>query len=694
MRCFVDYRGFAPGWVAFNRAVYGVAVSGRLLKVLGWAAIALGWFGGGISLAQNYCQPQPGVTAGGFTLNRTRVCANSNTNFSVTNTVAGAKNIQYIFGYNGNGLPTTGGVSDLTGTSTVTLPTSSTPGTYTILQIGSGGGTNAPLAKCETVTVLPNAPISFSAVSCSGRKATLSFALTNITSQYDAVRVDWGDGAVIDYYTTQAQNGPAIEHTYTSTNPVTIKVEGRYFNVSDCNALQSTFTVTPVDTPPAPPVVTNLTTVDANTIRMRVQGAANTPIQIWQRGAGGAFQPTNQTALSGQTVTIAANTAQSQCFQLRTASECPAPTSTEEYCSIVLNAQSGANRVDLTWAPYTATTSGSFRWSLNKDGFTLPIQGASNRNTSTYTDANGIVCGERYCYQVQAQIGNTTIVSNSICVTGSNGQPPQPMTDIRVSVETDGSVRYQALQPSVGATTNFTTIISRADSPSGPFNVVGQTTNDAIFIDKSAKTSSQAYCYRVVYRNACGQESDPSASACTIWLRSDSPGALDWTADSPFGPIPVVEYEVEIIDRITGNVLRRQPVGSNTHFEPDRSDPDLPLYRFVIVATATNGFSSRSNPYELNLEAGIFAPTAFTPNGDGINDRFQAKGFFTDNYRLTIFDRWGSVIYSTTSSDENDGWDGTLNGQPAPASTYVWRVEVTDGSGKKTVKSDSVLLIR
>ena len=70
------------------------------------------------------------------------------------------------------------------------------------------------------------------------------------------------------------------------------------------------------------------------------------------------------------------------------------------------------------------------------------------------------------------------------------------------------------------------------------------------------------------------------------------------------------------------------------------------------------------------------------------------KGDFTNDFKLTIFNRWGTVVYSTTSFKDEDGWDGTADGQPAPAGNYAWRAEVRDKAGKQTVKASSVLLIR
>ncbi|NOY49871.1 MAG: gliding motility-associated C-terminal domain-containing protein [Chlorobi bacterium] len=70
----------------------------------------------------------------------------------------------------------------------------------------------------------------------------------------------------------------------------------------------------------------------------------------------------------------------------------------------------------------------------------------------------------------------------------------------------------------------------------------------------------------------------------------------------------------------------------------------------------------------------IFAvPNAFSPDGDGKNDDFgvitvSKLGFFD----MKIFNRWGQLIFST--NDQNEHWDGSLDGKTVPLGTYVWKV--------------------
>ncbi|MBK9287199.1 MAG: PKD domain-containing protein [Flavobacteriales bacterium] len=72
----------------------------------------------------------------------------------------------------------------------------------------------------------------------------------------------------------------------------------------------------------------------------------------------------------------------------------------------------------------------------------------------------------------------------------------------------------------------------------------------------------------------------------------------------------------------------------------------------------------------LDADARLFAPNAFTPDGDGINDVFTIGGYGEKEVDLMIFDRWGEQLYQTTSLLRP--WDGTYNGQPVKQDVYVY----------------------
>jgi gliding motility-associated-like protein len=72
----------------------------------------------------------------------------------------------------------------------------------------------------------------------------------------------------------------------------------------------------------------------------------------------------------------------------------------------------------------------------------------------------------------------------------------------------------------------------------------------------------------------------------------------------------------------------------------------------------------------LDGDARIFAPNAFTPDGDGINDVWTVTGYGEQEVELMVFNRWGERIF--TANNLMTPWDGTYNGQPVKQDVYVY----------------------
>ena len=87
-------------------------------------------------------------------------------------------------------------------------------------------------------------------------------------------------------------------------------------------------------------------------------------------------------------------------------------------------------------------------------------------------------------------------------------------------------------------------------------------------------------------------------------------------------------------------------------------------------------------------------PNAFSPGTTpGINDSFGPKGTFFGVYDLRIYDRWGELIYRTTSGIP---WDGrAMGGVIAPEGVYMYEITVPDYHGLKQYRfSGTVQIIK
>jgi gliding motility-associated-like protein len=92
-------------------------------------------------------------------------------------------------------------------------------------------------------------------------------------------------------------------------------------------------------------------------------------------------------------------------------------------------------------------------------------------------------------------------------------------------------------------------------------------------------------------------------------------------------------------------------------------------------------------------------PNVFTPNGDGINDRFYviAGKNVSKVKSFLIYNRWGRKVfekYNILPNDRNSGWDGTSNGTNAEMGTYVYTAVVDFSDGTSKTYNGSISLIR
>lgn len=87
-----------------------------------------------------------------------------------------------------------------------------------------------------------------------------------------------------------------------------------------------------------------------------------------------------------------------------------------------------------------------------------------------------------------------------------------------------------------------------------------------------------------------------------------------------------------------------------------------------------------------------FAPNAFTPNNDGLNDLYQIYSRGVRKITWTVHNRWGQLVFR--SYDLSDGWDGTVNGKEANEGVYVLHVFIQYEDGTSFRKSQSITLLR
>ncbi len=109
-----------------------------------------------------------------------------------------------------------------------------------------------------------------------------------------------------------------------------------------------------------------------------------------------------------------------------------------------------------------------------------------------------------------------------------------------------------------------------------------------------------------------------------------------------------------------------------------------PLNTSQIVLTAIDENGCESSDVMLlsiDKERKVYIPSAFSPNGDGLNDRFSIYGGngIREIEYLQIFNRWGALVFEQKEFPPNAdplGWDGSFKGEPASSGVYIYQLKV------------------
>lgn len=120
-----------------------------------------------------------------------------------------------------------------------------------------------------------------------------------------------------------------------------------------------------------------------------------------------------------------------------------------------------------------------------------------------------------------------------------------------------------------------------------------------------------------------------------------------------------------------------------------------PGYYWLEVSNS-NGLCAVTDSIWVKRDCYLNIPNSFSPNGDGRNDFFLPRELLSSglvSYSMTIFNRWGESIFTTTALDGR-GWDGKYNGVEQPVGVYVYQIQATFLNKIKKEYKGNVTLMR
>ncbi|MCB0395198.1 MAG: PKD domain-containing protein [Flavobacteriales bacterium] len=173
------------------------------------------------------------------------------------------------------------------------------------------------------------------------------------------------------------------------------------------------------------------------------------------------------------------------------------------------------------------------------------------------------------------------------------------------------------------------------------------------------------------------------------------------TADFISNPteVSVLDPIIDFFDKSTDAVSWEWDFGDSTSAEfiqnPNHTYQDTGCYTVRLIIE--NQYGCIDTMYRdvcVKDISSIYVPNVFSPNEDGVNDIFRPVHYGYCELEMYIFDRWGNLIYQTTSL--TGGWDGTANNGPDPVQedVYIWLIKAVDCNGEPWKRIGHVSVVR
>ena len=506
--------------------------------------------------------------------------------------------------------------------------------------------------------------------------------------------------AKFDSYLVQAGTGPAQPITRNQPTVLavpagssTITVTGRYAIPEACEG-RSTQTIRVAAAPVTPgfgsltlagPLPGGAATLAVSQLPADYQYS----LQIADGSAPGGFRNVQAVVPGSTSLSLAAPAA--GCYRIFRTDLCgTSPAASPLICTLSLRGATNNNRNQLLLADAGSGNT----YSVTRNGQTISTLTAI---AGGLEDAD-VQCGSTYTYVVTArQPGGGIAISNPVSITTVSALPPQQPKlvasfNLRNVVElttllaptalpAGSSLRY--FRTSGGATTDFGTATTlRAPRDSSGLEAL----------------RAAPPCYAVRLLDVCGNASPLSAPACPSLLAATAAGPdgtaadLAWTPFSAPDPSQPAGYVLQRIGP-DGTVRSTQPVSGSAYTDLNTPTDQTARYRLQISgAGLPAGVFSYSNVAGITRQPSLTIPTAFTPDGDGLNDALEVKGRFLGNYTFVVVDRNGQEVFRGTQ--RSDVWDGRIAGRAPVPGSYVWRFQQTSDDGTSFARTGAVTILR
>jgi gliding motility-associated-like protein len=216
--------------------------------------------------------------------------------------------------------------------------------------------------------------------------------------------------------------------------------------------------------------------------------------------------------------------------------------------------------------------------------------------------------------------------------------------------------------------------LAETETDTYTWHIEGTVYNDSSFIHTFENPGDFDVSLEVFTQFGCHNEID-SLAYITI---HELPEATFYVISNP---TTIFETEVSMINNTLGDNNTYEwvniggiPSSSNEEAPkvtyPEGIADDYPVYLYVTNEFGCEGFTE--DIVHIIPDVIIYAPNAFTPDGDNLNNEWRVyiDGIDVTEYHLYMFNRWGEIVWESFNPEGQ--WDGSYNGSLVPDGTYVW----------------------
>ncbi len=588
-------------------------------------------------------------------------------NVSITSVISLSSTISRQYTYEGESLPTLD-----------TFHTFNTPGTYQIHQ--SLGQDHQFKFDTLEITVFDPVIPDFKVNQCSGNEASVTASDNN----YDFYRVYFSANDSLEV--NQGETTPSF--AFGSSGTQQIRVKGFYNDGADnCGESTKSFDTINQFTPA---IINTLVVSSLDNTEGAIQLNFNMPGDIdyeleLAENSDSDFQPL-QGVRNNVNLTISGLQTDSSyyCFRVSVFDACQNQRIySNTLCSTALQVQPNEGYHQLSWQTGILPNSS---YELIKDGQLFKILDETMRSLRDSI----VFCGVENCYSINATNGTSSSISAQVCASGLATANAPPIIDITASVDGEDVTLSWTI-----VNMNPEVYIIRRSRGKQPLEEIDRTSNNS-YTDNLPGVNLSPFKYDVFYEDDCGNSSSESVVATTVHLSvAASNGNIHRLAWNPYEGwfSGVANYFLQKLN-VSGGVVNEEKIlsGFTQQVALTNLDNEPVSYRIKIESLDDPAKVAYSNTLILEFIPDLFFPSAFTPNGDGLNDVLEIQGTFVSSLKLNIFNRWGELIFY--SEDRNNGWDGIINQRKAASGAYIYTIDFVDELGVKYSKRGTVILIR